>query len=475
MSTGFSGRFLFFEKLVQLMMGDQANLSANSHIGKVSGTMARIATIQAREVLDSRGRPTVEVELRTACGKSGRAIAPSGASTGKHEAVERRDGDRHWYAGLGVRGAVEAVNTSLSALISGMDPADQVAIDNAMIAADGTPNKGRLGANAILAVSMAAAVTAAELQEVELYEHLHQLYLQKNPRARIIVPLPMVNMISGGLHAGGNLDFQDFLIYPEGCVSYREALERIVRVYNSLGRVLGKHGETHALVGDEGGYGPSLPTNETALERIMEAIEVAGLKPGDDVSIALDVASSHFYDADTNFYRLREWREAPRHAEEMIVFLAGLVGKYPIRSIEDGLAEDDWSGWRSLNAALGRKIQLVGDDLFTTQVGRIEKGIREQSANAVLIKLNQVGTVSETFDALAMAAGHGFRAVVSARSGETEDTFIADLATASGCGQIKIGSVARSERLAKYNRLLRIEDHLGGPGVAVFQRRVPAG
>ena len=460
------------------MMGRQVQIKMKQnrcYQERSQSVMARIATTHAREVLDSRGRPTVEVELRTACGKTGRAIAPSGASTGKHEAVERRDGDRHWYAGLGVRGAVEAVNQTLSAVIAGMDPTDQATIDTALIATDGTPNKARLGANAILAVSMAAAATAAEVQGVELYEHLHQLYLQKNPRARVIVPLPMVNMISGGLHAGGNLDFQDFLIYPEGCGSYREALERIVLVYNSLGRVLGKHHETHALVGDEGGYGPSLPTNETALERIMEAVDLAGLKPGDDVSIALDVASSHFYDADTNSYRLREWHEAPRHAEEMVVFLSGLAEKYPIRSIEDGLAEDDWSGWRTLTAALGRKLQLVGDDLFTTQVARIEKGIKEKAGNAVLIKLNQIGTVTETLDALALAAHNGLRAVVSARSGETEDTFIADLATASGCGQIKIGSVARSERLAKYNRLLRIEDHLGGPGAAAFQKRVPVG
>jgi enolase len=436
--------------------------------------MTRIQSTIAREVLDSRGRPTVEVEIRTECGKKGRAIAPSGASTGKHEAIERRDGDRNWYAGLGVGGAVKAVNETLAQVISGLNPADQVAIDAALIAADGTPNKGKLGANAILAVSMSAAVVAAEAEGVELYEHLHQLYLQKNPKARIIVPLPMVNMISGGLHAGGNLDFQDFLIYPEGCGSYREALERIVKVYNALGRVLAKHGEIHALVGDEGGYGPNLTANETALERVVEAIELAGLRPGEDVSIALDVAASHFFDPDTNTYRLREWHESPRHAEEMVVFLSNLAQKYPIRSIEDGLAEDDWSGWQTLTAALGRNLQLVGDDLFTTQVARIQRGIKEKSANAVLIKLNQVGTVSETFDALALAASHGYRAVVSARSGETEDTFIADLATACGCGQIKIGSVARSERLAKYNRLLRIEDHLGGPGVAAFQKRVPA-
>jgi enolase len=289
------------------------------------------------------------------------------------------------------------------------------------------------------------------------------------------LPLPMVNMISGGLHAGRNLDFQDYLIYPEGCPDYRTALERIVKVYNTLGRVLASRGETCALVGDEGGFGPSLDSNETALERIVEAIETAGLTPGSDVSIALDVAATHFHSADTNAYRLREWHTAPRHAEELVVFLSNLADRYPIRSIEDGLAEDDWPGWRTLTAALGEKVQIVGDDLFTTQPERIRKGIEQKAANAVLIKLNQIGTVSETLDALALAAGAGFGAVVSARSGETEDTFIADLATACGCGQIKIGSVTRSERLAKYNRLLRIEDHLGGPRTAPFRSRSGGG
>ncbi len=437
--------------------------------------MARIAEVRAREVLDSRGRPTVEAEVRTRCGKVGRAIAPSGASTGKHEALELRDKDTARYGGLGVLKAVTAVNDVLARVVKGMDPEDQAAIDAAMITADGTREKSRLGANAILAVSMAAAVAAAESNCIELYEHLHELYRAKNPAARLELPLPMVNMISGGLHAGRNLDFQDYLIYPEGCPDYRTALERIVKVYNTLGRVLASRGETCALVGDEGGYGPSLDSNETALERIVEAIENAGLTPGEDVSIALDVAATHFYAADTNAYRLREWHAAPRHAEELVVFLSNLADRYPIRSIEDGLAEDDWRGWRTLTAALGEKVQIVGDDLFTTQPERIRKGIEQKAANAVLIKLNQIGTVSETLEALALAASAGFGAVVSARSGETEDTFIADLATASGCGQIKIGSVTRSERLAKYNRLLRIEDHLGGAGTAPFRRRSGGG
>jgi enolase len=433
--------------------------------------MAKIAEVRGREVLDSRGRPTVEVEVRTRCGKVGRAIAPSGASTGKHEALELRDRDENRYAGLGVLKAVAAVNDVLSKTVIDMDPEDQAAIDAALIMADGTPDKSRLGANAILAVSMAAAVAAAKAECIELYEHLHTLCKAKNPAAKVELPLPMVNMISGGLHAGRNLDFQDYLIYPEGCPDYRTALERIVKVYNALGRVLAKRGETCALVGDEGGFGPTLASNETALERIIEAIETARLTPGEDVSIALDVAATHFYAADTKSYRLREWHEAPRHAEELIVFLSNLADRYPIKSIEDGLAEDDWPGWRMLTAALGDKVQIVGDDLFTTQPERIRKGIEQKAANAVLIKLNQIGTVSETLDALALAASAGFGAVVSARSGETEDTFIADLATACGCGQIKIGSITRSERLAKYNRLLRIEDHLGGPGAAAFRSR----
>lgn len=434
--------------------------------------MSKIAEVHAREVLDSRGRPTVEVEIRTRCGKRGRAIAPSGASTGKHEARELRDRDPNRYGGLGVGKAVAAVNDELARAVKDIDPANQSDIDMALIAADGTPDKSRLGANAILAVSMAAAVVAAEASCIELYEHLHELYKAKNPRAVPELPLPMVNMISGGLHAGRNLDFQDYLIYPEGCPDYRSALERIVKVYNALGRVLARRGETCALVGDEGGYGPSLDSNETALERIVEAIETAGLTPGADVTIALDVAATHFYAADTNAYRLREWHEAPRHAEELVVFLSNLADKYPIRSIEDGLAEDDWPGWRTLTAALGDRVQIVGDDLFTTQPARIRKGIEQKAANAVLIKLNQIGTVSETLESLALAAASGFGAVVSARSGETEDTFIADLATACGCGQIKIGSVTRSERLAKYNRLLRIEDHMGGPGKARFRSRI---
>ncbi len=435
--------------------------------------MARISEIKAREVLDSRGRPTVEVQMRSACGHFGRAIAPSGASTGVHEAMELRDGDPAWYGGLGVRKAVENVNKVISPILAGKDPIDQSLIDQMMTEADGTSNKSVLGANAILATSMTAAVLAAEVQRIELYEHLFNLNRTRNPQAELKLPLPMVNMISGGLHAGRNLEFQDFLIFPEGCNSYSEALERIVRIYRSLGKVLAKHGETHALVGDEGGYGPNLNSNEIALGRIKDAIESAGLVPGNDVSIALDVASSHFYDNKSGLYSIKELGESPQTAETIIDFLASLVEKYPIVSIEDGLAEDDWQGWQKMTARLGSCVELVGDDFFTTNVARIRRGIEMKSANSVLIKLNQIGTVSETLEALAVAAKAGFGAVVSARSGETEDTFIADLATASGCGQIKIGSVVRSERLAKYNRLLRIEESLGGAGVAAFTRFSP--
>jgi enolase len=436
--------------------------------------MTEIQSLMAREVLDSRGKPTVEVEIQTRSGAKGRAISPSGASTGKHEAVELRDGDPNWYGGLGVKKAVAAVNDVIRCSLLGFDATDQSAIDSTLLELDGTPNKGRLGANALLATSMACSVVSANSLGIPLYQHLWKLLQSRGEGVSPIVPLPMVNMISGGLHAGRNLDFQDFLIYPEGCSCYREALERIVRVYRSLGRVLERHGETHALVGDEGGYGPSLDSNQTALDRIMEAIDLAGLIPGNDVSIALDVASSHFYDSDQGLYQLREWGNTARPAEAMVELLDKLVQSYPIKSIEDGLAEDDWSGWQLLTKVMGDRVQLVGDDLFTTQVERIEQGIEKNAANAVLIKLNQVGTVSETLAALTLARSAGFRAVVSARSGETEDTFIADLATASGCGQIKIGSVTRSERLAKYNRLLRIEDELGGTPTAPFQSRVPA-
>jgi enolase len=397
----------------------------------------------------------------------GRAIVPSGASTGRHEAAELRDPDDSHYGGKGVRRAVENVRGEIARALVGMDVDDQAALDARLIALDATPSKSRLGANAILGVSLATAHAAAAARGEPLYVHLHRLWRETlpatdEPADAPTLPLPMVNLISGGLHAGGNLDFQDFLMIPIGARTYSEALEQTVAVYRSLGALLKRRGEGTGLVGDEGGYGPRLASNEQAVERLLEAVESAGLVPGRDVAIALDVASTHFYEEATGRYRLAAAEGRSFDAGEMIQELVRWSQSYPIVSIEDGLAEDDWSGWSQLTARLGDRLQLIGDDLFTTQVPRIERGIREKAANAVLIKLNQVGTLTETFAALALARRAGFRAVVSARSGETEDSTIADLAVATGAGQIKIGSVSRSERLAKYNRLLRIEEELGG-------------
>jgi enolase len=410
-----------------------------------------ISHIRAREVLDSRGRPTVEVEV-TAGSARGRAIVPSGASTGRHEAVELRDGDLSRYGGQGVRKAVRHVCEVLGPAILGQAVADQECIDRRMIELDGTPNKGQLGANAILGVSLACAHAAAAARGVSLWR-----YLDADGRAAL--PLPMVNLISGGLHAGGNLDFQDFLLLPVVARSYSEALETTVAVYRKLGEVLKKHGFEGVLVGDEGGYGPRLHGNEQAVELILEAFAQVGLKPGSEAALALDVAASHFYR--DGAYHLHEGRGKVLDSGAMVERLARWVRDYPIFSIEDGLAEDDWDGWRQLTEALGSRVQLVGDDLFVTHPERLKRGIRERVANAVLVKVNQIGTLTETFEVVRIAREAGYRAVISARSGETEDATLADLATATGAGQIKIGSVARSERLAKYNQLLRIEEELG--------------
>ncbi len=426
--------------------------------------MPTLTKLWAREVLDSRGRPTVEVEATTSTGVSALAIVPSGASTGRHEALELRDGDPHHYGGLGVRRAVEKVRTEIAQLLVGVDVDNQREVDERMIRCDGTPNKSRLGANAILGASLAVAHVAAAARREPLWAHLNRLYNHGNEPNETIapsVPLPMVNMISGGLHAGRNLDFQDFLVIPVGAKSYSQALAMICECYRSLGRVLAKHGEEATLVGDEGGYGPKLKSNARAVELIIEAIEAAGLRPGSGMAIALDVASTHFYDVDTNTYRLSSDGSLARTADDMVALLSEWTEKYPIVSIEDGLAEDDWNGWEKLTRQLGGRVQLIGDDLFATNTARLTHGIEQSAANAVLIKINQIGTLSETFDALHLARANGYRAIVSARSGETEDTTIADLATATAAGQIKIGSVARSERLAKYNRLLRIEEELG--------------
>lgn len=426
--------------------------------------MLTLTKLRAREVLDSRGRPTVEVEARASTGALGRAIVPSGASTGRHEAIELRDGERRRYGGLGVRRAVAHVTGEIAGAVEGMDLDDQTAIDAALVRLDGTPNKGRLGANAILGVSLAVAHAAAAARDEPLYVHLNRLWsrrLEPGEPSAPVLPLPMVNMISGGLHAGGNLDFQDYLIVPVGAPSYSEALEMTTAVYRAVGAVLREKDAEASLVGDEGGYGPRLPNNAQAIDIILEAVIGCSLEPGRDVSIALDVAASHLYDADKQTYHLNAVGDDSLDAAGMTAMLTHWAKLYPIVSIEDGLAEDDWEGWQGLTETLGGSVQLIGDDLFATQSERLRLGIERKAGNAILIKVNQVGTLSETFDALLLARRHGYRTIVSARSGESEDTTIADLAVATAAGQIKIGSVTRSERLAKYNRLLRIEDDLG--------------
>ncbi|HEY7326501.1 MAG TPA: phosphopyruvate hydratase [Gemmataceae bacterium] len=415
-----------------------------------------ICRVHAREVLDSRGNPTVEVEVHCSDGAWGRAIVPSGASTGRHEAVELRDGDALRHGGRGVGRAVVNVRDILAPRIRGMNATDQTRIDRLLCEIDGTANKSGLGANAILGVSLACAHAAAASRGQSLWR-----YLDTDGVARM--PLPMVNFISGGLHAGGNLDLQDFLFMPIGARSFSEALEMTVTVYRALSTVLIRHGFEGILVGDEGGYGPRLQSNEQAIEMVLRAIEDAGLKPGNQASLALDAASTHFYR--DGRYHLRIEGGHVLDAEGMIALLEGWVKQYPIISIEDGLAEDDWDGWRSLTATLGKHVQLIGDDLFVTNPQRLRRGIAEKVANCVLVKVNQIGTLTETFEVTRLAREAGYRAVLSARSGETEDSTLADLAVASGAGQIKIGSVARSERLAKYNQLLRIEEEMGSAAV----------
>ncbi|APW63447.1 phosphopyruvate hydratase [Paludisphaera borealis] len=430
--------------------------------------MAVLQALKARQVLDSRGRPTVEVDAIASNGAVGRAIVPSGASTGRHEAIELRDSGSSRYGGLGVGQAVENVRTVIAPAVVGIELDDQAAIDAALVAVDGTANKGRLGANALLGVSLAVAHAAAAVRGEELFVHLNRLW-KKRAKAEQggsiavepTLPLPMVNMISGGLHAGRNLDIQDILIIPVGAENYSHALEMIVAMYRAVGGVLSEIGAESVLVGDEGGYGPKLRNNEQAFEVVVDAMVACGFEPGRDVAIAVDVASTHFFDPATKTYRLSEASLRAFDSGDMVDMLARWVGRYPIVSIEDGLAEDDWEGWKTLTERLGGAVQLIGDDLFVTQTARLERGIASKTANSILIKVNQVGTLSETLDALLIARRHGYRPVVSARSGETEDATIADLAVGTAAGQIKIGSVARSERLAKYNRLLRIEESLG--------------
>jgi enolase len=411
-----------------------------------------IERIHAREVLDSRGNPTVEVDVICHGGARGRVIVPSGASTGKHEAKELRDCDPARYGGKGVRRAVANVLEVIAPRLAGMPATEQTFIDRTLCALDGTPDKSRLGANAILGVSLACAHAAAASRGLPLWQHL-------NTASQARLPLPMVNLISGGLHAGGNIEFQDFLLLPIGARSFSEALEMSGLVYRTLSATLKAHGFESVLVGDEGGFGPKLHNNEQAVTIIIEAIAKAGLTPGKDAALALDVASTHF--CHEGCYRLHATAGLAMSSAEMAAMLQRLVADYPILSLEDGMAEDDWDGWRMLTEQLGERVQLIGDDLFVTNPERLRRGIESGVANSVLVKVNQIGTLTETLEVIRLARDAGYRPVISARSGETEDCTIADLAVATGAGQIKIGSVARSERLAKYNQLLRIEEEMG--------------
>jgi enolase len=417
--------------------------------------MSGIELIHAREILDSRGNPTVEVELVLESGATGWAAVPSGASTGQHEALELRDGDKARFGGKGVLKAVANVNEVIAAELLGFEADDQAALDQRLCELDGTPNKGKLGANAILAVSMATAKAAAEEAGLPLYRYL-------GGAGAVRLPVPMMNILNGGAHADNNIDFQEFMIYPHGLPSFHEGLRAGAEVFHALKGLLKKRG-LNTAVGDEGGFAPSLKTHEEAMEAILEAIQKAGYEAGKQISICLDPAASEFF-ADGH-YVFKKGDQSKRTPAQMVEYWAKWVEKYPIVSIEDGLAEDDWDGWRQMTQAMGAKIQLVGDDLFVTNVERLGRGIREGVANAILIKLNQIGTVSETLAAIELAKSAGYRAVVSHRSGETEDSFMADLAVATSVGQIKTGSACRSERIAKYNRLLRIEEELGSVGL----------
>ncbi len=414
--------------------------------------MALIDEVYAREVLDSRGNPTVEVEVWLDDDTMGRAIVPSGASTGVHEAVELRDGDKSRYLGKGVLKAVENVNEIIADEIIGMDAMDQVALDKFLIELDGTENKGKLGANAILGVSMAVANAAAESLGLPLFQYLGGV----NGK---VLPVPMMNIMNGGQHADNSLDIQEFMIMPVGAPSFREALRMAAETFHNLKAILKGMGLSTA-VGDEGGFAPNLKTNEEALGIIIQAIEKAGYKPGEDIYLAMDIASSEFYDAENKIYNM-EGEGVKKTSAELVEYYKALCEKYPIISIEDGMAEDDWEGWKMLTDALGGKVQLVGDDLFVTNTKRLAMGIEKGIANSILIKVHQIGTLTETFDAIEMAKKAGYTAVVSHRSGETEDTTIADIVVGTNAGQIKTGSLSRTDRIAKYNQLLRLEDILG--------------
>ncbi len=414
--------------------------------------MSAIIDVRAREILDSRGNPTVEAEILLETGARGKAAVPSGASTGEHEAVELRDGDARRYLGKGVRSAVANVNGEIRGAILGFEVREQRDLDRTLQDLDGTPNKGRLGANAILAVSLATARAAAAETGIPLFRYLG------GPSADLL-PVPMMNILNGGAHSSNNVDIQEFMIMPVGADSFSEGLRKGVEVFHCLKKVLARKGKSTA-VGDEGGFAPDLSSNEEAVQVVLTAIEEAGFTPGDDVVLAIDAAASEFHEDGQYVFR---WSSGERRSSDgMVDFWADWVDRYPIRSLEDPLDENDWRGWRTLTETIGSQVQLVGDDVFVTNPERLERGIREGVANAILIKVNQIGTLSETLDAIRVAEESGYRSVISHRSGETEDTFIADLAVATSAGQIKTGSASRTDRVAKYNRLLRIEEKLGG-------------
>jgi enolase len=415
--------------------------------------MARIVEVTGREILDSRGNPTVEADVVLDDGSMGRAAVPSGASTGVHEAVELRDGDKKRYLGRGTRKAAQHASKEIAQAIEGMDVTRQEEIDLKMIKLDGTKNKGRLGANAILAVSMAVARAAAQSQKSPLYRYLGGV-------SASVLPVPMMNILNGGAHSDNSVDFQEFMVAPYGATCFSEALRMGAEVFHTLKGVLKKKGYSTA-VGDEGGFAPNLKSNVEAIEVILEAIEKAGYKAGKDIGLALDPAASEFYDSQKKAYIFKKSDKSTHSSADMVTFWADWVRQYPIISLEDGMAEDDWKGWKLLTDTLGKKIQLVGDDLFVTNTERLARGIREGIANSILIKVNQIGSLTETLQAMQMAANAGFTSMVSHRSGETEDTFIADLVVATGAGQIKTGSASRTDRIAKYNQLLRIEEELG--------------
>ena len=412
--------------------------------------MSAILDIHAREILDSRGNPTIEVDVTLEDGAFGRAAVPSGASTGAHEAVELRDGDKKRYMGKGVSKAVAAVNVEIFEHLIDMDATDQLAIDRAMIALDGTPNKARLGANAILGVSLAAAKAAAESSALPLYRYV-------GGAAARTLPVPMMNIINGGVHADNPIDFQEFMIMPVGADSFKEALRAGAEIFHTLKSALKKAGH-NTNVGDEGGFAPNLPSATAALDFVMQSIEQAGYKAGKDIYLAMDCAATEFFKNGKYVY---EGEGKTRSIDEQVDYLAKLAADYPIISIEDGLSEDDWEGWKKITDKIGNKTQLVGDDLFVTNTTRLLRGIKSGTANSILVKVNQIGSLTETLEAVEMAHKAGYTAVMSHRSGETEDSTIADLAVATNCGQIKTGSLARSDRLAKYNQLLRIEEELG--------------